>query len=309
MGLMDNNRPYTLSNLWHFSHPMMLLAGILIYALGGGAAHYLGYIIDWGDYWVGQGIITFLQLSSYYLKLYFELPKIPDMNRDDKKTTEGNQPCQITLTRARLLPLIYSFLTIWAMFTALLFANGHNNILIIGVLVIGFFIAFFYGIPPLKLVYTGYGELTQAVLLANIVPAFAYVIQTGQLQRLLVMMTFPLTFLYIAMVLCLSLATYASDIRSNRKTLMIRIGWQSGMRLHNILVLIAYLIFFLAYFIGLPRSLTWPGLLTIPVAVFQIYQLNQIAGGVRPRWKLLEYASVSTFLFTAYFLTLALWTR
>jgi hypothetical protein len=59
---------------------------------------------------------------------------------------------------------------------------------------------------------------------------------------------------------------------------------------------------------GLPWSLTWPGLLGLPFGVFQIVQMNGIAAGAKPRWRLLMITAGTTFALTAYFITWALWT-
>jgi len=280
-----------------------------MYALGCGLAHYLGYAIQWYGYWIGQVFILCTQLAGYYLKLYFELHGQLNNIKVNSRSTDSSLPRWGKLTKNRLLSVIYSLLTVGAMFVVLLLTQGHKSISLILIVVISLLFTFFYGVPPFRLIYSGYGELSQAILLANLVPAFSFIIQTGQLHRLLAMMTFPVTMLFIAMVLALSLVSYASDIKNEHKTLMVRIGWQYGMYVHNLLILVAYLIFILAFALGLPWSLTWPGLLTIPVAAYQVHQISQIAGGAKPRWKILEYTSLSTLMLTAYFLTLAIWTR
>ena len=66
------------SNLWLFirlSRPLFVLGAALVYALGVGIARYLGVQIDWGLYFLGQGFVTFLQLSGHYLNEYFDAPQ------------------------------------------------------------------------------------------------------------------------------------------------------------------------------------------------------------------------------------------
>jgi 1,4-dihydroxy-2-naphthoate octaprenyltransferase len=142
----------------------------------------------------------------------------------------------------------------------------------------------------------------------NLIPALAFLLQTGEFHRLLALLTFPLTFLYLATNLALNLGRYSDDIRQERKTMLTRLGWQRGMNLHNLLILIGFFVLGSAALVGLPWSLTWPGLLGLPFGVFQIVQMNMIAAGGKPRWRLLNVNAGSTLAVTAYFIALALWT-
>jgi 1,4-dihydroxy-2-naphthoate octaprenyltransferase len=174
---------------------------------------------------------------------------------------------------------------------------------------LAFLVAFFYAVPPFRLVYSGYGELALSLQMANIIPALAFLLQVGNLHRLLAMITFPITALYLAMLLALSLEGYASDEKYRRKTSMVRLGWQRGMNLHNLLILFGFLLFGLAAILGLPWSLTWPGLLGLPLGLFQIWQMSLIASGAKPRWRLLSFNAVATVVLTAYLVTFTLWTH
>jgi 1,4-dihydroxy-2-naphthoate octaprenyltransferase len=190
----------------------------------------------------------------------------------------------------------------------LLLSNKAINLQGLLILGIAFLLAFFYAVPPLRLVYSGYGELSHAIFIANLVPAFAFLLQTGEVHRFLPMLTFPLAFLYLAMSLALSLKDYPENLKNNRKTLLVRLGWPNGMRLHNILILATYVLLTLAFVSGLTWGLTWPGLLTLPLAGFQVWQFIQINAGAKPHWGLLSLTAIGTLLMTAYLITFTLWT-
>jgi len=81
------------------------------------------------------------------------------------------------------------------------------------------------------------------------------------------------------------------------------------MTWHNLLILAAYFFIGLDLLLGLPWSIAWPALLTLPLGIFQIWQMVQIANGAKPRWGLLELNAVATLGLTAYFITFALWTH
>lgn len=287
------------------SRPFYLLGGLLLYALGAGLARYIGITLDWTAYWMGQGCVFMLQLSSQYLNEYFDA-LAERSNPRRRPLPAGENPDG--LPRMTALVAAATTLTIGAILTYLLLRRGdldNSSLLLLGV---AFLMALAYAVPPLRLVNSGYGELTSSILAANLFPAFAFILQAGSLHRLLAMATFPLTFLYLAMLLAFSLPDYGSDLKTGKKSLMVRIGWQRGMFLHNLLLLFAYLILLGAVAQGFPWRLAWPGLLTFPLSLFQIYQMYRIAQGAPPRWSLLTFTAMATFALTAYFFTFAIWT-
>jgi 1,4-dihydroxy-2-naphthoate octaprenyltransferase len=166
-----------------------------------------------------------------------------------------------------------------------------------------------FSVPPVRLAFSGYGELVVAILFANLVPALAFLLQTGDLHRLLAMSTFPLTALSLALALAYELADYGSDLKRGRRTLMVRVGWQRGMVLHNGMILGAFLLLGLALTFGLPLGIGFPAFLPLPLGLLQIWQMRRISDGARPNWRALRLTAVVIFATTAYLLTLAFWTR
>jgi 1,4-dihydroxy-2-naphthoate octaprenyltransferase len=285
------------------SRPLLLIGGILAYALGAGIASYLGNDINWTSYWLGQACLTLLQVSSYYLRHHFDLIENPVISSSDEDP-------QLRVRRRQLfLQLAVTTLSVGAVLTVLLFTNRFLNPSSLVILGLAFILSILYAVPPVRLVYSGYGELVTAFLLANLAPALSFLFQTGQIHRMLGLITFPLTFLSLATSIVISLPVYASDIKYNRRTMLVRFGWQRGMIIHNYLIAAAYFLVVASGLVGLPWGLTWPALLTIPLALFQVWQVNQIAAGAKPRWRLLTYNGIATLGLTFYFLCLALWTN
>ncbi len=309
---MDKQKTTTtvLSNLIRLSRPSELLAGIFLYTLGAGIAHYLAFSMDWKIFWVGLACVTLLQLSSFYLKAYYDDPQ-PDENDSplDNKPDAPRKEHNGKLPRQMVLELALVIMTVGAVLTVVLLWSGRiepPSFLFLG---FAFLLAFFYAVPPIRMVYSGYGELSMAILMANLVPSLAFMFQTGDLHRLVAMITFPLTSLFMATSLALNLQKYGADMRYDRRTLMVRLGWQFGMNVHNILILVAYVLFGLAAMLDLPWALTWPALLSLPIALYEIYLISQIARGMKPRWSLLQLTASATLGLTLYLLNLALWTN
>jgi 1,4-dihydroxy-2-naphthoate octaprenyltransferase len=144
---------------------------------------------------------------------------------------------------------------------------------------------------------------------ASLVPAFAFILQTGELHRLVAMATIPLTFLHMAMMLCFEFPDYAADIKYNKLTLLVRLGWERGMALHNILILLTFLILGLAAVFGLPLAIVLPAYLPLPIGLLQIWQMRRIAAGVKPNWTTLTLTAVVLFASEVYLLAFAFWTR
>jgi 1,4-dihydroxy-2-naphthoate octaprenyltransferase len=179
----------------------------------------------------------------------------------------------------------------------------------LGVMILLVMGAVFYSVPPVRLAFTGYGELSMAILVANLVPAFAYSLQVGDLHRLLAMCTFPLTALLIALFLAFELEAYGADVRQNRRNLLVRMGWQRGMALHNGMILCAFLLFGFALNFGLPLLIALPAFLPLPLGLLQIWQMRRISDGSRPNWLSLKLTAATLFATTAYLLTFTFWTR
>jgi 1,4-dihydroxy-2-naphthoate octaprenyltransferase len=196
-----------------------------------------------------------------------------------------------------------------ASLTVLLLDRVDFSPLIVLILILGFFGAFFYSTPPIRLAASGYGELTTSILVANLVPAFAFILQYGEFHRLVAMSTFPLTALHLSMMVVFELPDYATDLKYDKQNLLVRLGWQHAMGFHNLLILSAFLLLALAIGFGLPLSIALPAFLPLPLGLLQIWQMRRIAAGAKPDWKTLALTAVVLLASTAYLLAFAFWTR
>ncbi|RPI33287.1 MAG: prenyltransferase [Chloroflexota bacterium] len=299
----------TLVLLIRLARPHFLLGGILLYALGAGIARYLGATIDWGIYFLGQAWVTLMQLSTHFLNEYFDSPA--DLDNKNRTPFSGGSGAigPGKLPRAVALWAAVSCLTVVASLTVLLMRDASPGPAGFMVMLLIFLGAFFYAVPPVKLESTGYGELTTSFIVANLVPALALILQFGDLHRLLAMTTFPLTALHIAMLLTFELPDYAADLKHEKQTMLVRLGWQNGMNLHNLMVLTAFLLLGLAVFRGLSIAIALPAFLVLPLGILQIWSINRIASGAKPNWTLLTLSGVMLFGIAAYLITFSLWTR
>ena len=300
---------YNLRLFIRLARPQFLLGGILLYALGAGIARYLGTPIDWGVFVLGQVWGTLLQLSTQFLNEYFDFDY--DLKNPNRTLLTGGSGAlgPGKLPRATALWSAVGCMAVVASLTVLLLKEGDIGPLTAVIMFLIFLGAIFYAVPPVKLESSGYGELTTAILISNLVPAFAFVLQTGHLHRLLAMTTFPLTFLGIAMLLAFELPDYNNDMKYGKRTLFVRAGWQLGMNIHNLMILFGYLILAIAVLLGLSVAIALPVILSLPIGLLQIWSMNRIANGSRPNWNFLTLTGLLMYASVAYLLTLAFWTR
>ena len=71
------------------TRPIFILGVMLLYALGVSIARYLGVLINWEIYFLGQIWVTLLQLSTQYLNEYFNSPADAD-NKNRTPLTGGS---------------------------------------------------------------------------------------------------------------------------------------------------------------------------------------------------------------------------
>jgi 1,4-dihydroxy-2-naphthoate octaprenyltransferase len=283
------------------TRPFFLFNVVLLYTLGVGMARYYGEILYWDVVILGILWLLSLYFGTTFLQEYFNVRSTNILSED-----AGNSAIQ--LSPASKLIIACAFLAVVASLSVLVIQVAKDPAVFL-LLVVFVFGALSYSLPPIKLGNSGYGELVLSVLLANLTPALGYKLMGGDSLHLLAMVTFPLTVLHLAMLLVFSLSTYASDMKYSRRTMMLRMGWQNGMLVHNLLILSAYLLLVLAITLDIPWQIGSPALFSLPIGIYQIFNINRIAAGGKPQWRVLNLISGALFCITAYLLTFSFWIR
>jgi 1,4-dihydroxy-2-naphthoate octaprenyltransferase len=282
------------------SRPHLLLGGILLYGLGASIARFLGHSIDGSTYAWGQAVVTLLQLMVHYLhEHYNETANLENPNRTLFSGGSGALGAEALPRRVALYAAI-ACLTLVATLVGIMLASGSIPLIAWLLLAIGFVGAFLYPLPPMRLASSGYGEVVSSVVLAFLVPCFAFSLQAGDLHRLLLMTTTPLIALHFAMMVALELPEYATDTKHGKRTLMVRLGWSTAMRLHDIAILLAIAGLAAAAWAGLPRRVSLGSLIALPLALAQVWQMWRIHNGFPPRWRVLTFGAAGLFALTAY---------
>ena len=113
---------------------------------------------------------------------------------------------------------------------------------------------------------------------------------------ILFFLSLPLLFFYLASQTSLQFETYGEDLKKGQQALLVSIGWEHGMTLHHILVALGYL--GVGFYLNISGAwvIAWPVLLMMSVSLFEIWQLQRIAGGMRPNWGLLKATAITQYL-------------
>ena len=290
-----------LKHLLTFSNPLLLALAALTYTLGTGIARYLGRADDPLVFGMGFGWMILLLLAMNLLAVYFR--------PHNERLIEEETIVERNWLRAAAFQISGVALGVVAMLTVFLLQQSVSPIALLFALLI-FFAAIAYALPPLRLITSGFGEFVLAILFALLIPAFSLTLQMGELHRLLGAVAFPLAALALAFFLVLNFPAYKEDLKYERGSLLLRVGWPRAISLHHILIFSAYLLFAAMPLIAsIPWAVISSVFLVMPFAIFQVYWMQQIANGVNPNWKFLNLLAITVLGLTTYTLTLTFWMR
>jgi 1,4-dihydroxy-2-naphthoate octaprenyltransferase len=289
-----------LINLLRLTRPLHLLLATLAYFLGVSIANYLGKPFRADSLWLGLIGVILAQASMNLLAEVFRPA--------NEAIIEGQSRKDRLILRNNALYVSIAALTANAVIALLLYNNGHLSIPAFFFLLLSLLLVLTYAIPPFRFINRGFGEFVLAAHIAYIIPSIGYILQADETHRFL-LISIPLTFLAFAYFIVMDFPAFAADSKYNRGTLLTRLGWERAVPLHHLFVLLAYLFFLASPVFGLSFSLIWPAFLTLPFAVFQIFQLRNLSLGAPTNWTLLTVTALSVFGLTTYFLSLTFWLR
>ena len=272
----------------------LLVASSGLYALGLAIVDYLGFPVIGEPAVVGWLVILLIQLMAHYLIAMQDWPSRRPVPPPEDTQETGSSPAPTLSKQVVLMAAIVS----GGLAGLLLTAQGISAPpppLAWLILALLFAIALTYALPPIRLRFSGYGEVITSLALCLLVPSYAFALQTGETHRLILISTTPLVGLFFALQLALQLESYASDQASQRRTLMIRLGWSTGMRLHDASLAAAALAYVLAFLQGVPWRTSLGALIVLPLLLFQIWQMGRVRAGHPPAWRLIRWNAIALF--------------
>lgn len=283
------------------TRPLHLLLTALTYLLGASIPAYLGKPFLLMPFVLGFVGVLLAQTGMAFLREVFRPHNEP--------LIEGETPKQKETLRSNLLYISAGMIGTTAVIAFIVHLNFTLTLPTFLFLLASLILVFAYSIPPFHLVNHGFGELILSLHIAYVIPSIGFLFQAGENSRLLTIILIPLTVLALAYFLIINFITFPEDQKYERGTLLRRLTWERAVPLHHSLIAFAYFMFALVPLFGYSFNLIAPAFLTLPFAIFQIFQLRAIAIGNPPNWRLLTSTALAVFGLTTYFLTLTFWLR
>ncbi|MGB9669068.1 MAG: hypothetical protein ACPL0B_01655 [Anaerolineales bacterium] len=275
---------------------------IILFILGLGVAHYLGYSLEWEPFFLALGWTILLQLSGIFL-----LQATPPPLNLSKNHTSNEGFSNSKLSQSLLLAI--ALLASLASLTVLFIAKGYISSQILFIMFSGVVGMMFLSLSPFKETLHGFHEVLLSILMTFFIPLFGFESQSQDIHRLILMIALPLFSLRMSATLTYELSTYTNDIKKLNPTLLIRIGWQNGMFLHDALILFSFLLIALAVIFGLPLPIALPSMSALILGLLQIWNMRKIAEGKKPNWRAMIIGDFSLYLLVIYFLAYSFWVR
>jgi 1,4-dihydroxy-2-naphthoate octaprenyltransferase len=281
--------------------PINLLLTGLAYLLGISVAKYLGITINPTASILGGFFVVFVLSASSVLEIYFS----PAYRYPPSVAT----PEERVVFRRFSLYLSVGLLALATVSFFFLFALGRLTVLGVSIVSLYLVIALVNAVPPVRLVDRGFGELAMALLISGFSVLFGFALQAMVSYRLVLYLGFPLVFIALAYLLSLDFPSYAADQKFGHQSLLVRLTWQRAVPVHNLLLIISYLLFAAAPLLGIPYRLVWPTLLTLPMAIYQMLILRNITLGMKPNWTILTINATALIGIVTYLLMFTFWVR
>ena len=275
-----------------------MVCATLMFFLGSAIANFLGRKLSWSLFSIGLFLITAIQLSDSIISVFIQSSMVKLRNDNKQQNKKADR-------KLILLAGLVIILTLDAVLIVLLSQTQQLNLTAWVLLLIILIVSILRSSPVVNNMISPYSEIIEGILIVGLVPAFSLVLQTNELHRLLMTSTIPLLFVYFASRLASGFSLYAQDLKAAKRSMLIVIGWQRGIFLHNLFLLLGFLALGFATLFGLPWAIVWPVLLTLPLALFQIWQLLRISQGGKPNWRLLKISAHTLFGVTSYMLIFA----
>jgi 1,4-dihydroxy-2-naphthoate octaprenyltransferase len=283
-----------------FQPANLLLAG-LTYSLGIAIARYLGISLDLvllfvGGFFILCAIAVTGTLNSYFAPDYLFPKNIEDLQE-----------------RNAILRLLFycsiALLGICSIVFFYLILQQHIQPATLFLCAAFVLIALLISVPPVRLIDKGYGEIAQAVMIGGLPAIIAFMLQADSIHRMVGYFSFSILLLSLSYLLITEFPDYAIDLKYKHQSLLIRLTWQRAIPVHNIIMIGAYIFFVAAPLVGIPLSLSWAPLLTIPLAIYQIVILRNIELGLKPNWRVLRVNALAMVGLATYLLTFTFWIR
>lgn len=259
--------------------PKFLPYSVLMHGVGVAAAYSRTGTVDLALFVIAQSFVSILHLATHYSNEYYDL-YADRLNATFTRWTGGSR----VLVRGGLTPrtalLIALALTgtFAAVFLFLLLERPpvvqSVPVELAWLALVTVLLLWEYSAAPLRLSRRGLGEAVVAAILCVIVPLTGFFVQGGELDRGVLLALLPMVSTQYARMTIMNVPDTESDAAAGKKTLVVRLGVASSIRLHAVLQYGTYASLPLLWGLGMEGSIALAVLLTAPVAILQLRRLR-----------------------------------
>lgn len=253
--------------LWLMSRPSQLLAVALVYLIGVAVGRAMGYSASVAAAVWGLAALLLVAVSIHYANEY------ADAETDaltDRTPFSGGSGAMVRLGVSPRL----AWRGAWAALAAgwlvavVALVVGQLSGLALLVLAIGSLFGWMYSLPPLRLAWRGWGELTNALLGGLALALYGYAVAVGRIDAVVVWAILPFTLLVFVNLLATTWPDRTADAQVGKRTLATR--W-SVARLRGVYLVVAVAAVGLLWVLPLPAPVMQASLLVVPFLVWGGY--------------------------------------
>lgn len=250
----------TIWAFWVMSRPSQLLAILMVTVTGSLVGHaHLGSF-SWDILVCGLLALMLVAISIHYTNEYADY----ETDALTKRTAfSGGSGALVHVSLNRRYVLIASVISLIMGILVAVVLNIPFVALMI--LILGALGGWMYSLPPLRLAWRGWGELTNALLGGLLLMLYGYALQTGFVDNFIVIVSIPFTALIFVNLLAVTWSDREADAQVGKYTLATRWSVRNLRLLYLLVTAFALLSWFLLTGNFLPVSLLLIGLPVIPL--------------------------------------------
>ncbi|NPV07776.1 MAG: prenyltransferase [Anaerolineae bacterium] len=255
--------------------PHFLAGGVALYSSGAAGALYLGYPLDHEAFLWGLACALAIQWMTHYSNDYFDQAAdaanlTPTLWSGGSRVLQRGVLAPIVALGAALAFVLVAMVS--ALVLALRLRAGPLTLPLVGV---SLALAWAYSAPPFRLHSRGLGELAAGVVVGLCAPLAGSYFQARLLEPLTLLSAAPLFLLAFTMILAVHFPDAAGDASVGKRTLVVRLGGAHAARLHNAVLMAAYLVLVPLAALGLPASIVVATAAPAPLAAVQLWRLRR----------------------------------
>jgi 1,4-dihydroxy-2-naphthoate octaprenyltransferase len=211
--------------------------------------------------------IAFLHMATNLTNDYFDHKSGNDwLNSDPTPFSGGSRVIQDKLINPSSI-IVFAFVCFIIGSLVGLWINYQlktNVILLLGMA--GVFLGFFYTASPLKIGYSGLGELVVALCFGPLVVLGSYYVQTKSFSWVALWASIPISILVGLILYINEFPDHDADKAVNKKTLVVLLGKRKAFKLYLFLLGLVYLTIILCVIFKIIPAFSLISLLSLPLA-------------------------------------------